>query len=134
VRRTFRTKLRGSLDFKTELVPFITNETDLFVCCHGQGDPSCTYLETMACGVPIIGYCNEAMEGLAQVAGTGWLTPINRPLELAERIAYLYTKPAELVSAAIRSLTFARDHTLEKTFRRRIEHLDLVATLASKPN
>ena len=36
--------LRGTLDFKTQLVPFITNETDLFICCHRQGDPSCTYL------------------------------------------------------------------------------------------
>ena len=122
--------LRGTLDFKTELVPFVTNETDLFVCCHRQGDPSCTYLETMACGVPIIGYSNEAFEGLAQVAGTGWVTPINRPLELAERIACLYKNPTELLSAALRSLTFARDHTFEKTFRRRVEHLDLVVATA----
>jgi colanic acid/amylovoran biosynthesis glycosyltransferase len=123
-------KLRGTLDFKTELVPFVTNETDLFVCCHRQGDPSCTYLETMACGVPIAGYGNEAFEGLAQVSGTGWVVPIGRPVELAERIAAIYRDPAASATAAHRSLAFARDHTFEKTFRRRVGHLDRVAASA----
>ena len=68
-----KVKFRGNLDFKAELVPFVKNKTDLFVCCHRQGDPSCTYLETMACGVPIVGYGNEAFEGsLPAQAPGGW--------------------------------------------------------------
>ena len=124
-------KFRGTLDFKTELVPFVSNETDLFVCCHRQGDPSCTYLETMACGVPIVGYSNEAFEGVVQTSGTGWLVPLKRPVELAERIAAIYHDPAALEMAAQRSLAFACDHTFEKTFRRRIDHLDLVCRNAA---
>ena len=46
-------QFRGNLDFKHRLVPLLQNEIDLFVCPHVQGDPSCTYLETMACGVPL---------------------------------------------------------------------------------
>ena len=53
-------KLLGTLDFATELMPLIQSRVDLFVCCHRQGDPSCTYIETLACGVPIAGYLNEA--------------------------------------------------------------------------
>jgi len=120
-------KFLGTLDFKAELVPYVANETDLFVCCHRQGDPSCTYLETMACGVPIVGYNNEAFEGLAEVSGVGWVVPLGQPAKLAERIASIYHDPAALEAAAQRSLSFARDHTFEKTFRRRIEHLDKVA-------
>ena len=60
-------KMTGKLDFKTELVPLL-KESDIFVCCHRQGDPSCTYLETMACGLPIIGYANEAWGQLSEYA------------------------------------------------------------------
>jgi colanic acid/amylovoran biosynthesis glycosyltransferase len=123
--------LKGTLDFKTELVPFVANETDLFVCCHRQGDPSCTYLETMACGVPIVGYGNEAFEGLARVSGTGWVAPVGQPIKLAERIADLERDRAALVRASHQALAFAREHTFEKTFRRRIEHLDSVVASGS---
>jgi glycosyltransferase involved in cell wall biosynthesis len=122
-----RVTLKGVLDFKTELVPFVTNETDLFVCCHRQGDPSCTYLETMACGVPIAGYGNEAWGGLARIGGTGWVASVGDPIELAERIAALQRDRAALEQASRRALAFAREHSFEKTFRRRIEHLDQVA-------
>lgn len=118
--------LRGALDFKTELLPFVANEADLFVCCHPQGDPSCTYLETMACGVPIAGYENEALAGLVQVSGVGWTTPLNDPKALAVKIASL--TPEELTMAANHSLSFAADHTFEKTFQRRIDHLEMVAS------
>jgi glycosyltransferase involved in cell wall biosynthesis len=121
-------KLMGNLDFKSELIPFVTKHADLFVCCHVQGDPSCTYLETMACGVPIVGYSNEAFEGLVQAAGAGWATPLHRPTDLAEQIASLHRDPEKIRAASERSLAFAREHTFEKTFRRRIDHLNQVAT------
>jgi glycosyltransferase involved in cell wall biosynthesis len=118
--------LRGTLDFETELLPFVANEADLFVCCHPRGDPSCTYLETMACGVPIVGYDNEALTGLVQASGVGWTTPLNDPKALAVKIASL--KPRDLTIAANQSFSFAADHTFEKTFQRRIDHLDRVAS------
>jgi glycosyltransferase involved in cell wall biosynthesis len=127
-------KFRGVLDFKTQLVPRVTQETDLFVCCHRQGDPSCTYLETMSCGVPIVGYANEALQGLVETSGVGWVSPLNRPTWLAEKIASIYSHPEELKAASLRSLAFARDHTFDKTFRRRIEHLDQVAESCSAQN
>ena len=45
--------LNGILEFKTELVPFVKSDIDLFICCHSQGDPSCTYLETMSSEFPL---------------------------------------------------------------------------------
>jgi colanic acid/amylovoran biosynthesis glycosyltransferase len=118
--------LRGMLNFRDELLPFVSEQTDLFVCCHRQGDPSCTYLETMGCGVPIIGYANEAFAGLAAIAGTGWITPMNKPAALAAKIASL--RPDDLKNSAEKALSFARDNTFEKTFRRRIDHLNSVVT------
>lgn len=115
--------LRGTLDFKTELVPFIANETDLFVCCHRQGDPSCTYLETMSCGVPIVGYANDAWRELSELSLTGWVTPNGDPTAMANKIAQIDRSPETIEVDAVRSLDFARHHTFEKTFARRVAHL-----------
>ncbi|HWE53390.1 MAG TPA: glycosyltransferase family 4 protein [Bryobacteraceae bacterium] len=115
--------LRGVLDFRTELVPFVKSDIDLFICCHPQGDPSCTYLETMSCGVPIAGYANEAFEGVVRHSGCGWTVPVNQPEALADRIAEICRAPELLLEMALGSVAFAEEHTFERTFGRRIHHL-----------
>ena len=37
-------KMLGVPDFKTIFFPFVKQNIDLFVCCHPQGEPSCTYI------------------------------------------------------------------------------------------
>jgi glycosyltransferase involved in cell wall biosynthesis len=111
----------GNLDFRTELLPFLKNEVDVFVSCHRQGDPSCTYLETMACGVPIAGYGNEAFSGLFEASGCGWISAIDRPKQLASLIASLSADEIERHSIA--SLQFASEHTFEREFARRSHRL-----------
>lgn len=113
-------EFKGVMDFETELVPFIRDNIDIFVCCHRQGDPSCTYLETMSCGVPIAGYANEAFAGLQARSGSGWVTPINDPQALAARLCSLSDEDIERES--LRSLEFAASHTFETEFSRRMAH------------
>ena len=125
---TSRVHLVGSLDFHLELLPLFRQSADLFVCCHRQGDPSCTYLETMSCGVPIVGYNNEAFAGLVKISGSGWLTPMNQPLTLARQIADLEAHRGQIVRHANQALAFASRHTFEDTFRRRVEHLQALAS------
>ncbi len=115
--------LTGVLDFNTELVPLISRSVDLFVCCHLQGDPACTYLETMACGVPIVGYDNPAFRGIVGASGAGWTTPMRDPNKLARKITELASDPAVLRDHAVKALNFARQHSFERTFQRRVEHL-----------
>lgn len=119
--------LMGVLDFQRELVPFMKQQVDLFVCCHRQGDPSCTYLETLACGVPIVSYSNEAFVGIERYAQTGWAIPMNQPKLMAQKIAQLHSDRAALQEMALRSLAFARSHTFEKSFANRVDHLEKVA-------
>jgi colanic acid/amylovoran biosynthesis glycosyltransferase len=118
--------LEGNLDFAAELVPRIRDNTDLFVCCHGQGDPSCTYLETMACGVPIVGYANEAWSGLLKHVHAGQAVPVNDAQALADCIAQT-TCDDRLRVWSQAGLNFARQHSFEKTFVRRVEHYRAVA-------
>ena len=115
--------LKGVLDFRTELVSFVKSEIDLFVCCHPQGDPSCTYLETMSGGVPIAGYANEAFAGIVRSSGCGWLAPVNRPDELAHVILDISKTPALLREKSQEALAFAKGHTFNRTVSRRIDHL-----------
>lgn len=116
-------KLRGVLDFETELLPWVGRNADLFVCCHRQGDPSCTYLETMSCGVPIAGYDNEAFAGLVAHCKVGWPTPMDDPAALAQKIAQLDRDRPQLAGSARASLKFAAGQTFESTMRKRVEHL-----------
>jgi len=118
-----KVRLAGNKDFRTELVPAMTSAVDLFVCCHPQGDPSCTYLETMSCGTPIVGYKNEAWSGLVKHCGAGWVTPMNNPRAMAAKIAELHRHRPTLAEAATRARDFAAGHTFEKTFRLRIDHI-----------
>ena len=116
-------EMKGVLDFQSELVPFVKQDVDLFVCPHVQGDPSCTYMETMACGVPIVGFDNEAFQGIVDREPVGWLSPLGNVHALAERVAQIDGLRPILAERARVALSMAREHTYEATFARRVEHL-----------
>jgi glycosyltransferase involved in cell wall biosynthesis len=119
-----KVRLTGVLDFEKQLLPFLRDEVDVFVAPHLQGDPSCTYLETLACGVPIVGYGNEAFSGILNRASVGWSAPLGKPVELAKLIGSLDRSRDLIVEKSEEALRFAREHSFEKTFDRRIEHLE----------
>jgi colanic acid/amylovoran biosynthesis glycosyltransferase len=77
----------------------------------------------MSCGVPIVGYANDAFRGITRVSGTGRLVPINRPELMAASNAQLNSDRQVLVGAAYKSLEFARRHTFERMWQARIDHL-----------
>ncbi|MUH01195.1 glycosyltransferase [Scytonema sp. UIC 10036] len=116
-------KMMGMLSFNTQLLPFVKKNVDLFVCCHRQSDPSCTYLETMSCGVPIIGYNNEAFAGVVQHSRTGWLIEMDRPKALAQKIAELDKNRQLIREQSFQALDFAKEHSFEKTYERRLRHI-----------
>lgn len=117
-------RLAGVLEFTSALLPLLRSRADVFVCCHRQGDPSCTYLETFACGVPIVGYANEALATLIAATDAGATVPMDSPRALASLIAGLDAEREVLCSWARRARDFAARHTLEQTFAARIRHLE----------
>jgi colanic acid/amylovoran biosynthesis glycosyltransferase len=119
-------KLEGTVPF-AELSQRVKEQIDLFVCPHPQGDPSCTYLETLSCAVPIVAFDNDAWRGLTRRCGAGWSSPIGDPKALADVITRIDRDRDALVEHAQRSLAFAREHTFEVTFERRMEHLRRIA-------
>ncbi len=113
----------GPVDFHTQLIPDLKANVDLFVCLHRQSDPSCTYLETLSCGVPIVGYNNRAFAGILELADTGWGAKMNDLDEIASIIGNLGSNRKELAEKSRNSVKFARLHDFETTYRKRIEHL-----------
>jgi len=115
--------LKGSVDFHSALLPALKAHTDLFICLHKQGDPSCTYLETLACGVPIVGYANEAFAGILSKNDVGWSAPINDITKIAGLIERI-SKQRHLISEkSLNSINIAIKNNFEITFQRRINHL-----------
>jgi colanic acid/amylovoran biosynthesis glycosyltransferase len=119
--------LAGTLDFGGELMPRLREHTDLLVCCHRQGDPACTYIETLACGVPIVGYANEAWLGLLRRVNAGAAVPLNDTQALADCIARVAADRGCLREWSYAALRFAREHCFEQTFASRVEHFRAVA-------
>lgn len=115
-------QLRGEIPFP-ELVRRVASEADLFVCCHPQGDPSTTFIETMSGGVPVIGYDTLSLSSIVRLARAGWLTPCGQPDALAARIDALDRARGELIDAAQSAFEFARGRTFEQTMAARVEHL-----------
>ncbi len=126
---TQRVTMKGVLNFSEQLVPYVKSHADIFVCCHKQGDPSCTYLETFGCGVPIAGYLNEAFAGLLRHVDAGWGVPLNEPEMLADLLIDLSGRRAEVSEKARRALAFSRENCMETTFERRVDFFKQCAKL-----
>lgn len=118
-----RVKLHGPVDFATELVPFCRKHADIYLSCHRQSDPSCTYLESMGCGLAVAGYDNRMWSALRRASGAGWTAPLGRATALADVIARLGRERQEVVQACRAAYSFAAAHAFEHEFRKRIDHL-----------
>jgi glycosyltransferase involved in cell wall biosynthesis len=115
--------MKGVLSFHDELLPELRKQVDLFVCLHRQSDPSCTYLETLSCGIPIVGYRNRAFHGLLGIADIGWGADMDDIDGVCRLIREIDGNRQHLANRSINSAFFSRRHSAETTFRKRIDHL-----------
>ncbi len=118
-----RVKIHGGVDFETELVPFMRSHADIYLSCHRQSDPSCTYLENMGCGVAVVGYDNHMWSALCQESGAGWAVQMGDTDKIADVIAQAAANRATLAKFCNAARAFAQKHSFESEFSRRIEHI-----------
>lgn len=119
--------LHPPMDFDRELVPHLRRGADLYLCCHRQSDPSCTYIENMGCGLAVAGYDNAMWRDLCAASEAGWTSPLGQPDRLADTIARLDRDRAGLADRADRALAFARAHDFVALSRARMAHLEQIA-------
>jgi glycosyltransferase involved in cell wall biosynthesis len=102
----------------------ISRGFDVFVCCHIQSDPSCTYLESFGAGLPIVGYANLMWQRLCEESGAGFASPIGRPRLVAEAVQLLSADPDLLASKSRLALGFAQAHSYEREHKKRIDAIN----------
>lgn len=117
-----RLRLHAPVDFETVLVPWMRANADLYLSCHRQSDPSCTYIEAMGCGVPVIGYDNAMWAALRDDADAGWVVPMGDTRAMAAAIGRINADRAAVIGHAARALDFATHHDFETEFTRRMLH------------
>jgi colanic acid/amylovoran biosynthesis glycosyltransferase len=98
-----------------------SHEADIFVCCHIQSDPSCTYLESMGAGLPVVGYANRMWSAMARASGAGLVVPQDTPDAIAGAVMALQKNPDLLMDMSRRARAFALAHCFEQEFRLRTE-------------
>lgn len=126
-----RIKLHAPVDFARELVPINRSKADIFLSCHRQADPSCTYLEAMGCGLPVAGYDNAMWSALCARSQGGVTARLGDVAGLARAIVNWDRDRAALVAAAIKARSFAEGHDFNAVFAGRMAHLRQVAGLAA---
>lgn len=116
-------RLHAPVDFKTKLVPLSRTQADVFLSCHRQSDPSCTYLEAMGCGLAIAGYSNRMWCRLSRESGGGVAVPLGSTKQLAEAIGQWNLDRPAIAESARSGLAFARRHDFGQEFAGRMAHL-----------
>lgn len=119
--------LRGAVDFVDELLPEMKSNVDLFVCLHRQSDPSCTYMETLSCGVPILGYDNKAFSGIMDIANVGWLVKMDDAEGVAGVIRTLAQSRRAIIDKSRTAIMLARKNDFRTIFDKRVAHLKAIA-------
>lgn len=116
-------KLCGAVDFETELVPFARKHADVFLSCHRQSDPSCTYLENMGCGLAVIGYNNRMWSALCETSRAGWAAAMGDIEAISSAVVECSRNRHQLALSCRAARMFAQENCFEHEFRRRIDHL-----------
>ncbi|MCL1628562.1 glycosyltransferase [Roseibaca sp. V10] len=124
-----RVRLHDPVDFARKLVPVNRTEADVFLSCHRQSDPSCTYLEAMGCGLAVAGFDNAMWRGVQTRSGGGGLAPLGNVSALADVVAGWHHDREALVTASAKARAFAVDHDFDRVFSARMAHWRKVAEL-----
>ena len=122
-----RVRLHEPVDFANVLVPYLRCDADLFLSCHRQSDPSCSYLEALSCGVPVVGYDNAMWREMLKRSGGGVAAPMGRPAALARLIGGLDRDRAALNDMARAGWKFGKEHDFKSQFELRMRHLAKIA-------
>lgn len=122
-----RATIHGVVPYADRWVDQVRDDVDLMLLPHTQGDPAGTYLEAAALGVPVLGFANAALSPLVKRHGIGWTVRPHDVDAMAEKVVELLSDGVEMARAGREGISFMKEHTAEKEFRRRVQHLREVA-------
>jgi len=112
----------------------IAKSFDLFVCCHVQSDPSCTYVESFGAGLPIVGYNNAMWSALEAHAAAGIVCKMHDVNGLANSIVNLSLDHVRLAQLSRNARKFAVEHSFEVEIDKRIGSFRAALSQAIDPS
>ncbi len=124
-----RVHVKGFVDFYDVLTPYLQREIDIWVCPHPQGDPSGAYMEALGHGLPIIGFGNEALAGMFKFVDAGEVVPVGDTAAFAKAVARAHANREQLIRWSTAARAFATEHTFDKSFERRMKHIDALLAI-----
>jgi colanic acid/amylovoran biosynthesis glycosyltransferase len=104
----------------------LSRDFDVFVCCHVQSDPSCTYLESFGSGLPVVGYANRMWRGLRRESNAGMESPMGHPQHVVRALRMYSSQPQRLHADSLAARGFALHHSFEAEIGKRIDDLNAV--------
>ena len=107
---------------------------DIFVCCHIQADPSCTYLESFGSGLPIVGYDNRMWRRLSRESGVGFCSRMGDPASVAQDVRRLAVDSGLLAAMSHRARAFALSHCFEREYELRTTAINAALARATTRN
>lgn len=116
-------QFRGFRDYRTEWLNDVRDTVDLMLLPHLQGDPSCTYFESLGSGAPVLGFANATLSPLVQRHGVGWAVPRGDIDGMVEILRSLIDDPEALLRARQSGLDLVAANDFETTTQRRVDHL-----------
>ena len=90
---------------------------------HVQGDPSCTYFESLGSGAPILGFDNETLTPLVEEHDIGWSVKKRDVDALLTELRRIIGDPEMLADTRERGLNLVADNSFEVTTQRRMDHI-----------
>ena len=105
--------MRGAVDFHATLVPEVRSEVAAYLMLHRQSDPSCTCVETLGCGVPVVGCGSKALAGIPALAHVGVGVAMDDVAAAAAAVRALDADRSLLARKARHAAAFARRHSFE---------------------
>ena len=118
-----RVTFHPALNLESQLLPRLKRGCDLFVSAHSLPNPLPTYIEAMGAGLPILCYRNRAWRNLMRESGAGWGVRKRSVGGLVTMVEHLDKRRDLLVETARKAADFARAHSFEVEFARRMTHL-----------
>nr|WP_241185494.1 glycosyltransferase [Micrococcus luteus] len=116
-------RFRGFRDYRTEWLNDVRNTVDLMLLPHLQGDPSCTYFESLGSGAPVLGFANATLTPLVRRHSVGWTVPRGDIDGMVEVLRSIIDDPEALLRARRAGLDLVAANDFETTTQRRVDHL-----------
>ena len=122
-------RFHEGLEKDAQLIPRLKRNADMLVAPQNLPTPLASYIEAMGCGLPILCYNNRNWRVLQRDSQAGWKVRRGSVNGLVRTIERLNANREEIIAASQRAADYARKHSFEVEFAKRMTHLRKLARL-----